>query len=58
MWALMSSKVFSFIFTRFGAIFVTVAFAVLLQFVIRFFQNRNKKNVREVSKSFHFFAVG
>lgn len=31
---------------RFGAMFVTVAFAVVLQFVICFF-HRNKKNVRE-----------
>ena len=57
MWELMSSKVFSFIFTRFGTIFVSVAFAVGLQYVICFL-HRNKKNVREVSKSFHFFAVG
>ena len=55
MWALMSSKIVSFIFTRFGTIFVTVAFAVVLQFVNCFF-HRNKKNVREVSKSFHFFC--
>lgn len=32
-----------------------MAFAVVLQFVICFF-HRNKKNVREVSKSFHFFC--
>lgn len=55
MWAAMSNKVFSCIFTRFGAIFVTVAVAFVLQFVTRFF-HKNKKNVSKLSNTSHFLC--